>query len=316
MFHEQAVTGDPENPRRYADDMVWRVRFRDRSDDDSDDAWLYLVLVLEFQAEVDFMMPLRIRNYVGQLPHGAVARQGIRRGEPIAAGPAHRPLQRNIALERGARVIDLVTPGASQAGHGSSSVASRAAPLFAGDGYLILDMRQLEADDLPLDNAAALLAALEYSSLERVGAQTAALYRRLAAPALAPLRELMLLWARQVSQQRLGHNAGIKDMAEMDRLYESGELETHLTDRALAERERLRAEGVERGIAQGLAAERDLLVRLAALKFGADASERLAPLLAEVDDTERLAEAGEWIIDCATGDDLIARIGDVVGSDS
>ena len=315
-LHEQAVTGDAEQPRRYADDMVWRVRFRDRSDDDSDDAWLYLVLVLEFQAEVDFMMPLRIRNYVDNF------HMEQWRGKAFGAASRLPPVL-PIVLYNGTspwsaapRVIDLVTPGASQAGHGSSSVASCAAPLFAGDGYLILDMRQLEADDLPLDNAAALLAALEYSSLERVGAQTAALYRRLAAPALAPLRELMLLWARQVSQQRLGHNAGIKDMAEMDRLYESGELETHLTDRALAERERLRAEGVERGIAQGLAAERDLLVRLAALKFGADASERLAPLLAEVDDTERLAEAGEWIIDCATGDDLIARIGDVVGSDS
>ena len=119
----------------------------------------------------------------------------------------------------------------------------------------------------------------------------------------------MLLWARQVSQQRLGHNAGIKDMAEMDRLYESGELETHLTDRALEERARLRAEG-------SLSAHRNLLVRQAARKFGPDASERLALLLAEVDDTERLAEAGDWIIDCASGDDLIARVGDIVGSGS
>ena len=98
-------------------------------------------------------------------------------------------------------------------------------------------------------------------------------------------------------------------MAEMERLHESGEIETFFRSRALEERERLRAEG-------GLAAERDLLVRQAARKFGADASERLAGLLAEVDDTERLAEAGDRIIDCASGDDLIARVGEIVGSGS
>ena len=53
-LHEQSATGDMEEPRKYADDMVWRVRFRGRSKDEGDDAWLYLVLVLEFQAEVAF----------------------------------------------------------------------------------------------------------------------------------------------------------------------------------------------------------------------------------------------------------------------
>ena len=31
-------------------------------------------------------------------------------------------------------------------------------------------------------------------------------------------------------------------------------------------------------------------------------------------DTRRLAEVGDWIIDCATGDDLIARFGNSAGS--
>ena len=53
-LQEQSVTGTADDPREYADDMVWRVRFRGRSEDDGDDAWLYLVLILEFQAEVDF----------------------------------------------------------------------------------------------------------------------------------------------------------------------------------------------------------------------------------------------------------------------
>ena len=64
--------------------------------------------------------------------------------------------------------------------------------------------------------------------------------------------------------------------------------------------------GRARGHAEGMAAERDLLLRQAARKFGADASERLKHLLARIDDPELLAEAGELIIDSATGDDLIA----------
>ena len=165
-----------------------------------------------------------------------------------------------------------------------------------------------------MDNAAALLAGLENPSLERVAAQVAALRRRLDAPELAPLKEVMLLWAQRVSRRRLKLDLGINDMAEMDRLHESGELETFFTARAQAERDRLHAEGLAEGIERGLAAERDLLRRLAESKFGAAASERLALVLAEVDDPERLAETGDWIIECTTAESLIVRFTDVLGA--
>ena len=109
-------------------------------------------------------------------------------------------------------------------------------------------------------------------------------------------------------------------MAEVDRLHESGELEVFFTERALAERDKYRAEGraegIEQGIEQGIAAERDLLRRLAARKFDAGTAERLAGLLARIDDPERLAEAGDWIIESASGDELIARVGDIAGTGS
>ena len=299
----QSVTGEPEDLREYVDDMVWRIGFRGRSEDDVAKAWPHLVLVLEFQAGVDFLMPLRIRNYVDNL------HMSNWRGKYFGATDRLPPVL-PIVLYNGAsrwsaapRVVDLVTPGAAAAGREAPGIASRSDGVFAGDGYLLLDMHRVAADDLPMDNAAALLAGLENPSLERVAAQVAALRRRLDAPELKRLRETMLLWARQVSRRRLNLDLGIDDMAEVDRLHESGELEVRLGSRALAERARLRAEGMERGIA----AERDLLCRQTARKFGVDASERLAPLLAGIDDPERLAEAGDLIIDCATGDDLISR---------
>ena len=87
------------------------------------------------------------------------------------------------------------------------------------------------------------------------------------------------------------------------------------------EREKLRSEGraegiergIERGLEQGIAAERDLLRRLATRKFDAGTAERLAGLLSRIDDPEGLAEAGDWIIECASGDELIDRFGDIAG---
>ena len=69
-----------------------------------------------------------------------------------------------------------------------------------------------------------------------------------------------------------------------------------------------REEGVRRGREEGLAEERALLRRLAARRFGAGTAEALAGLLEGVDDTDRLAEIGEMIVDCGTGDELLGRI--------
>ena len=71
-----------------------------------------------------------------------------------------------------------------------------------------------------------------------------------------------------------------------------------------------RAQGIEQGIEQGRHEERALLCRLAARKFGGDASERLAAVLAGVTDPDRLAQVGDWIIECATAADLLGRVRD------
>ena len=69
-----------------------------------------------------------------------------------------------------------------------------------------------------------------------------------------------------------------------------------------------RAEGVEQGRAEGIAEKRALLCRLAGRKFGAVTAGKLADRLAAVDEPERMAIVGEWIIDCATGEELLARL--------
>ena len=220
-----------------------------------------------------------------------------------------RPLARVVPRYR----RHLVTPGALEAGRREADVASRADPLFAGDGYLVLDTLRVAAEHLRHDNAAALLAGLENPSPGRVAAQLAALHGRLGARELAPLREVVLRWAQWVAKRRINLDLGIEDMTEVDRLHESDELEAFFAARLRVWQDEYRAEGraegIEQGIERGLAEKRDLLCRQAARKFGAGTSERLADLLARIDDSQRLAEAGVWIIDCATGDELTARFG-------
>ena len=67
-------------------------------------------------------------------------------------------------------------------------------------------------------------------------------------------------------------------------------------------------QGREQGPEQGRSEERALLCRLAARKFDAGTAQRLAAALAEVADPERLAEVGDWIIECGTEAALLARV--------
>ena len=65
------------------------------------------------------------------------------------------------------------------------------------------------------------------------------------------------------------------------------------------------AEGMRRGVAQGRVA---LLRRQAARRFGVDVAGQVGTLLAEVTDVERLDAAGELLLECDTGEALLARL--------
>ena len=97
-------------------------------------------------------------------------------------------------------------------------------------------------------------------------------------------------------------------------------LEERLQRRITRERRDSEAVGVKRGIEQGiqrgieqetqraLADTRGLLSGLAARKFGPGPAARATALLAGIGDAEGLRRAGEWIIDCATAEELVERL--------
>ena len=210
-------------------------------------------------------------------------------------------------------MIDLVTPDTTVATVATEAMdLSWPGPLFAGDGYQMVDSSRVDIDDWKGNNAAVLLAGLEHPSVDTAGELASRLYRHLGAEELRPLRELMLSWARRVVERRLGWDIGVDDMTEVDRLHESDELDAYFEKRRLAfvnaYREEGRREGREEGREEARAQERALLHRLAAKRFGNRAAGLLATFLEGVDDAERLAEAGDWIVDCDTAADLIARL--------
>lgn len=75
-----------------------------------------------------------------------------------------------------------------------------------------------------------------------------------------------------------------------------------------------RAKGwTEEWFAQG---QRAMAVRMARLRFGDGAAERLSPLLDRIADHAALAEVGDGVIQCRNGEELLARASAAAGSDS
>ena len=307
---EQSVSGSAGQLRTGSSDMVWRVRFRDRADDD---AWLVLILMLEFQSSVDFLMPLRIRQYVDN--HHMEMWKGRRfsatdRLPPVLAIMLYTG---DSPWSAAARVIDLVTPGAS-AETLLPDLATQASLLFAGDGYLTLDSRRLTEDDFRDDNAAALLAAIEQMSFEHIGRRLFAIKRVLDGAEFKHLREVVLLWAKQTAER--AWNMEVGDMADIEQLQGRDEHEAYFSARVEAWKDGLRAEGRAEGRADGRAQERaDALTRergwlrlLVANRFGDAVAERVAGLASHVDEPAMLAEFGDWAIACESDEELISRL--------
>ena len=67
--------------------------------------------------------------------------------------------------------------------------------------------------------------------------------------------------------------------------------------------------GRRQGVQQG---QKDLLRRLAERRFGVETAQRLSALL-DGADADRLTDVGGWIADCASGDELLNRVGQASG---
>ena len=230
-------------------DLVWRIRFRD-------DRWLYLVLLLEFQATVDPAMALRMLTYTALL-YQRLDADGVLRDHgalppvlPVVLYNGRRPWTASVEM------TDLVAAG-----------SDLLAPYQPSQRYYLLDGVRVADADLPADNLVSVLIGLEKTrDAARLREVLRALSDLLRAQGDDHLTQAFVTWLRQGLRF-----AGPLPSGEGNPLTQLQETQTMLEEnvrewtRELLEQGR--AQGVEEGRAQGIEQgrheERALLCRQA-----------------------------------------------------
>ena len=281
-------------------DTVWRLRLGRRR--------VFLLVLLEFQAQHDHWMALRILTYSGLLYQELVRNQA-----PEVSGerlPAVLPVVLYNGTEAWTAAADmraLITP-----------VGRWLAPYQPAQRYYLLDLQRVPADDLPYRNLLRAVARLEQSrSPEDVVRAVRALRRWLPNRGAEELQRAFVDWVRQIAGRLAPPGASVPPVRTLE------EASMTLVERVaewpkqwLREgREQGRAQGIAegreqgraQGITQGVDQQRALLCRQAAARFDADTAARLADLLAPIADPERLAEVGDWLVRCDTAAAFFAR---------
>ena len=279
-------------------DLVWRVRF-------GGDGWLYLMLLLEFQSTVDPAMAARMLTYTGLLyqrlaADGVLGEHGVL--PPVLPVVLYNGRRRWTAAVEMNDLVAVAEPPL--------------APYQASQRYYLLDAGRTADADLPSGNLVSALVGLEKGrGRARLRAPLLALIDLLEAQADEELRQAFAAWVTQML--RAPGRPPAKDLDSLARLKETYTmLEENVREwtREWVEEGRTRGleegrtRGLEEGIERGRGEERALLCRLAARKFDAAAGETLAAALAGVADPERLGRVGDWIIECATASELLARV--------
>ena len=201
-------------------------------------------------------------------------------------------------------------PAATEMLAAIAPVGEDLAPFQPRQRYLLVDEHRLLIEDLPPDNAVSTQIALERGSVESIGPLLRRAAALLAGEEHASLRRAFA----ELTMRMVARSATARDRPELATALRAAEETGGLGAMGTLPGERIdayveagvargRAEGLKRGLEQ----ERAMLSRQAERKFGAAAGERLAALLADVADPERLAEIGDPAIDCADGAELLAR---------
>ena len=279
-------------------DLLWRIRF-------ASGRWLYLMLLLEFQATVDPAMAVRMLAYTALLYQRLAADGALRDHRalppvlPVVIYNGRRPW--TVPVE----VRELVLAD-----------SERLAPYQRSQRYYLLDAGRVTDADLPADNLVSALVGLEKTRESgRLREPLQVLIDVLRAQPDDELTQAFATWLRHSLRLAGRLPAGGKDpLAQLQETQTMLEENVREWTREWLEQGRTqgieqgRTEGIEQGRTEGIEQERALLCRQAARKFDAGAAEGLAAALAGVTDPDRLAQVGDWIIECVTAADLLARV--------
>ena len=281
-------------------DLVWQVRFHDD--------WLYLLLLLEFQSTIEPAMAVRVLTYTGLLYEKLIDDGVLREHGKL---PPVLP----IVIYNGSKRWTAAEDVAAMIAGGGEALAAYQPSLR----YYLLDEGRAGEDDLPRRNLVSALVALETNrKREQTPVLLAELIGRLRELGDVELTRVFQEWVEQVLVPRRLRATALEPLPRLE------EVRTMLAEQVrewtaewVAEgREQGLKEGIEQGIEQGIergrSEERRLLCRQAARKFDTETAPRLAALLDRLSDPERLAQVGDWIIECETEAELLARVQDAL----
>ena len=262
--------------------------------------------MLEFQSTTDAAMALRVMEYTALL-YGELLRHG-------RARPGALPPVLPVVLYNGDTPWSPTTE--------MRNLIARPSPLLApyqpSQRHFVLDQRRAQAEDFKLHELTWTVAQLEQSStaadLARMGRRLTTL---LAGAGEVELRRTFAHWLWALGRSLVGsgpapvppEDVNLEDMA------------MSLVDRVAEWRKPYIEQGIEQGISlgreqgislgreEGIEHERQLLRRLAATRFDSATADSLAVAIGAEADPQRLEEVGEAIVRCATGGELLRKIG-------
>ena len=180
------------------------------------------------------------------------------------------------------------------------------APYQPSQRYLVLDERHVARDDLSGDNLMGAVIGLEQSrSPADLVKVVEVLRERLRSPRHDTLRRAFAEWIRRLAERLApGDEEGPFPVGST-----LEDVRMTLEERVAQWPKQWFQEGREEGREEGLEHERALLRRMTTSRFGAGTAERLSETLARVADPDRLADIGEWLVRCDTGEEFLARAG-------
>ena len=252
----------------------------------------YLVVLLEFQSETDPDMAWRMHEHLYLLELnwrdiGAHKEEG--RSPDVLAVVVHNGAKPWSAPA--VRCGPLLGPP-TDAGRG----------LNQWQAYVVVDYPTLAGDHafmrrLPPGNRQAALIRLESAPSNMLPRLLGEAFRRWSGPESTGLRRGFHSRAEHLLRRR---GLALPPLSDYERMLAQEQGANEMTTLMEA---RLQ-EWHDNAIAQGQA---DLLSRQAERRFGRETGQRLAHLLDGVD-ADRLVEVGDWLVECASGDELLQRL--------
>ena len=291
---EGQVTDDA---RERHPDRVWEVDLRDRSGS--------VLATFEFQSTVDRTMAVRVLVYTAILYQDRLRSSSATLPPvlPIVVyyGPGAWTAQETVAGL-------CAAPGASRVScqpaqrHFVFDVGRYTGPLPEGRNWMAELVRLARTPDP-----------------EVVAAELCDISARWPESKYDSLLDAILNWLGQVHFPM--HGIGL----EIPKLANVREAVIMLHQVGMDWSAKLRAEGRMEGLTEGLTEGRvegrvegraegrtegqiAVMRRLAARKFGPETADRLAERLTKVEDPERVVEVGEWLLECDSGEALLARV--------